>query len=65
MARKLYKLQAQDEVVNRIQDQLVQVLNPLLVQPVVRGSCGGNTALKSLIEALTKIGLISDQTTEA
>ena len=63
----LTKIRAQDDVVNRLQDHLGSVLNPLLRDmrkaPSVTGSKGGNAALSSLISALASIGLITDQTT--
>lgn len=65
--RILTKIQSKDEVVNRLQDQLLEVVNPVLrdlgTAPRVTGSRGGNAALASLLTALVQIGLIEDGTT--
>lgn len=65
--RILTKIQSKDEVFNRFQDQLLEVVNPVLrdlgTAPVVSGSRGGNVALGSLLTALAQIGLIEDKTT--
>ncbi len=67
MTRKLSKILVDDDRLNRWQDQVIGVLNPVLQQlgqvPTVTGSKGGNAALASLISALVKIGLIEDKTT--
>ena len=66
-AKRIARVHSDDPVVNRIQDQLAEVLNPLLIRldsrPVVNGSRGGNAALGSLLTALHTLGLITDQTT--
>lgn len=65
--RALSRIQSTDDVLNRIQDQHLEVLNPVLrllgETPKVTGSKGGNAALASLIAALEAIGLITDGTT--
>lgn len=71
MAGKLTKIQSQDPSVNRIQDQWMAVLNPILKtlpagigdRPTITGSTGGNAALESLLNALESMGVIKDETT--
>lgn len=65
--KRIARVHSTDPVVNRIQDHLAEVLNPLLgrldSKPVVTGSRGGNAALASLLTALHILGLITDRTT--
>lgn len=68
MSKGLSKIQhPNDEIVNRVQDNLVGTLNPILKQvqaaTSVTGSRGGNAALASLLSALARAGIIKDNTT--
>lgn len=67
MSGGIARVQSADPAVNRLQDQLVRELNPLLrrlARPVVvEGSRGSGAALASLLEALEALGLITDKTT--
>jgi hypothetical protein len=68
---QITKILSDDPTLNRVQDHLASVLNPVLKQlpnkigtkPTVSGSKGGNAALASLISALASMGLITDKTT--
>lgn len=69
--RQITKIQAEDPVLNRVQDQLMAALNPVLRalppgldnKPTITGSAGGNAALTSLLSALEAMGLIVDNST--
>jgi len=71
MPRTLARFPSSDPTVTRIQDQILDVLNPVLRtlpdgigdKPTVTGATGGNAALESLIAALADMGLIVDETT--
>lgn len=71
MAKRLSRIQSDDEAFNRFQDQILGALNPILktlpdgigTRPRVTGSTGGNVALESLLVALAGMGLITDETT--
>lgn len=71
LPRSLTKLQTTDANLNRVQDELLRTLNPVLRAippgigdvPSVTGSRGGNAALASLLTALDAVGLIKDETT--
>lgn len=68
MSKSISKIQhPNDEIVNRVQDNLMATLNPVLkavqAKTTVTGSKGGNAALASLIAALVRAGIITDGTT--
>lgn len=68
MSKGVTKIQhPTDDFINRVQDNLVGTLNPVLKQvqaaTSVTGSRGGNAALASLLSALAKAGIIKDNTT--
>lgn len=68
--QQITRVQSEDPVVNRIQDQLLAIVNPVLRalpqgidnKPIITGSTGGNAALQNLLAALASMGLITNHT---
>ena len=65
MAGVLTKILSDDPVLNRVQDQLAEKVNPLIrklqiERPRISGSRGGNAALASLLDALDALGVITN-----
>lgn len=66
----LTKTSTQDLTLNRVQDELMGKLNPILrtlpsgigTQPTVAGTTGAYTGLAALLSALAGMGIIKDAT---
>ena len=65
MAGVLTKILSDDPVLNRVQDQLAEKVNPLIrklqiERPRISGSRGGNAALAARLDALDALGVITN-----
>jgi hypothetical protein len=65
MAKTLNKIQTDDPRMNRIQDNVINTLNPVLRNITAGYAVTGTTSdpvVKSILAALVKAGIVKDQT---